>query len=128
MVHKVLAALFQRLRNGGIDIHEALKALALFFLEAVSAKAHIVTAEDIMILGHLGSFFLQPLGRNMGQHALKAGSIQLLLQPLGIVGAGAGDLNGFVADIGHLSQRQRQILRGLAKITNGVKLSTDLHN
>ena len=96
-------------------------------LKCVITKTNIVTAKHIMILGHRRGIRLQAIGRNVGQHALQVILLQLLCQPLGVVGAGSGDLHGLVADIRNLAERQGKIIKGLALIADGIELRADLH-
>ena len=63
----------------------------------------------------------------MGQDALQAVAVQLFLQPLGGIGAGAGDLDVAIADVGHFLQRESKVLQILALLADGIELSSDFH-
>ena len=63
----------------------------------------------------------------MGDGAGQAGFVQLFLEPVRFKSAGAGDLNGGVADVRDLFQGFREVVQVFGVVSDGVKLCADFH-
>ncbi len=115
--------------GGGIDGSPESGHVFLALGKAVggAADADVLTAEGLVGSGGFGGIVPDLVHGVVGDDTAQAVCIQLLFQPVGFVGAGAGDLDGLIADIGHTLQGFCEAGEVLAVIAQSKKLCTKFH-